>query len=102
MLGWDDDFQVDNDDEVPDAVLARLTPRKANKWYFLSIGIEWVNSMLEVTAESLNELGILISQRASYEDDRQRWSEGVGYEIEKVDDFLRQQELEEIDDACAD
>lgn len=103
MLGWDDEFQVDHDDDgVPDAVLARLVPRKVNKWYFLSVGVEWVNSLLEVTAESVHELGVLISQRASYEDDKQRWSEGVGYEIERVDDFLREQVLEGEEDACAD
>jgi hypothetical protein len=99
MLGWDDEFQTDEDNDVPDAVLARMLPRKANKWFFLSVGIEWVNSLVEVTAESLHELGILISQRASYEDDKRRWSEGVGYEIERVDQFLEEQESEE--DACS-
>lgn len=96
MLG-EDGFQFVDEDDIPDAVLSKMLPRKSNRWFFLGVFLGWIDSVLEVTAEAVNDLQTLVSQRASYEDDRSRWSEGVGYEIERVDDFLK----EVSDDGCA-
>lgn len=87
----EDGFDNFTDEDIPEPVLARLVPKKNNKWSFLAIATNLAASFFESTAAALEDATTLICQRASYEDDRFNWATGVGYEIERVDDFLREQ-----------
>lgn len=92
-----EDLEQYSDEDDP--ILARLIPRKANRWIYATIAAEFVKNVLHSAETAMEDLTTVFSQRFNYEEDRQKWSEGVGYEIERVDDFLK--EMEEAD-ACAD
>lgn len=83
MLG-EDDFEED------DSILARLVPRKANKWIFVTIGLEFASAVTKAASRSLDDLVLVSSQRFNYEDQRNGFASDVGYDIEHIDEHLQE------------
>lgn len=81
MAGAYDDDEV----EIPDAVLARLVPRKANGWIFAALAAEFVEGVLEIAAESVHSVVTILHQRFNYEQDRREMFEEVSKEIESIE-----------------
>jgi len=76
----------DDDDDVPDAVLARLIPRKANRWIFATIAAQFTEGVLEIAAEAMHDVSTILVQRFNWEQERVEMFESVGREIEALDE----------------
>lgn len=73
-----------DEDEIPDAVLARLVPRKASRWVFATIASEMLEGMLEIAAEAAHEMSTVLHQHYNWHQDRVEMFESVGRDIETL------------------
>jgi len=78
----------DEDEDIPDAVLAKLVPRKANKWILAAIASEFVEGVFELSAEAMHSVTTILYQRFNYHQDRQEMFDTVGRDIERIDQLM--------------
>lgn len=76
----------DDDDEIPDAVLARLISRRPNKWVFAMIAAEFIGSVLEIAGDSMQSVTTIFSQRYNWEQQRREMFEEGMIDLERLDD----------------
>ena len=75
-----------NDDEdMSDADVVNLIPRKANGWILATIGAELVRNTLRALEHAMDDVTTVLSQRYNWEQDRREMFEEVGREIETLE-----------------